>query len=136
MVHDSFSIDFGSYSLAWNEKFGCRMVLRLLLGLSIIGLVASCNSGSKTESVSSKESLNSQKPDARTIYVVNCSSCHGEDGKLGASQAADLSKSKLSDAEILKMINKGNDKGMMPYEEILSLDERKAIVEFVKSLRK
>jgi mono/diheme cytochrome c family protein len=112
------------------------MVLRFLFGLSLAALIVSCDSGSKTESVSSEESLNSQKPDARTIYVVNCSSCHGEDGTLGASQAADLSKSKLNDAEILKMINKGNDKGMMPYEEILSLQERKAIVEFVKSLRK
>lgn len=111
------------------------MVLRLTLGLGILLLAASCNSG-KTESISTEEAVNSQKPDARTIYVVNCSSCHGEDGKLGASQAADLSKSKLSDAEILEMINKGNDKGMMPYEDILTLEERKSIVEFVKSLRK
>ncbi len=77
-----------------------------------------------------------QKVDGRTSYVVNCSSCHGVDGKLGASQAADLSKSVLSDAEIMKMINEGNDKGMMPYEEILSLEEREAIVDFVKRLRR
>lgn len=112
------------------------MVLRLILGFSIVLLAASCGQGTKTETVSTEESVNSTQPDARTIYVVNCSSCHGEDGKLGASQAADLSKSTLSDAEILEMINKGNDKGMMPYEDILTLEERKSIVEFVKSLRK
>lgn len=100
-------------------------------------LLAACGSGSKPEAMSDEEGDEApQQIDARTVFVVNCSSCHGVDGKLGASQAADLSKSTFSDEAIMKMINEGNDKGMMPYQDILSLDERKALVNYVKTLRK
>lgn len=74
--------------------------------------------------------------DARAVYTLNCASCHGPDGTLKASNAKDLSISKMDEGEIEHMIRKGNDKGMMPYEEMLSTPEIKGLVKFVQNLRK
>ncbi len=99
-------------------------------------MLSSCGEDPKSKTVRWDETETQQAVDPMSTYMINCSSCHGEDGKLGASQAADLSKSTINDKEILEMINKGNDKGMMPYEDVISLEERKALVPFVKALRK
>lgn len=112
------------------------MVLKLI-GITLCTLLlVSCGGEEKNKTLNLSENPEPEKVDARTVYAINCSSCHGPDGKLGASQAADLSVSKMSDAEILKMINEGNDKGMMPYKDMLTVDERKSLVTFVKTLRK
>lgn len=112
------------------------MVLKVLV-LSTASLVLlSCGNEQPSKTVKWDETETNEVPDPRATYLINCSSCHGEDGKLGASQAADLSKSTLSDKEILKMINEGNEKGMMPYKDLISEEERKALVPYVKSLRK
>jgi mono/diheme cytochrome c family protein len=73
--------------------------------------------------------------EARSIYLLNCASCHGEDGKLGASGAKDLSKSSATDAFILQTISEGNDKGMMPYNQILEKRQILGLVKFVQTLR-
>jgi len=112
------------------------MVLKSCFFCSLFLVLLSCGEESKSKTVTWDETETQAEVDPRSTYLINCSSCHGEDGKLGASQAADLSKSKLSNKEILKMINEGNDKGMMPYEDLISLEERKALVPFVKALRK
>lgn len=112
------------------------MVLRLSISFALILCLASCGEEKKGKTNNWDETESNEPVDARAVYLINCSSCHGEDGKLGASQAADLSLSKLEDKEILKMINEGNDKGMMPYQDMLSQEEREALVPFVKKLRK
>ena len=74
--------------------------------------------------------------EAKNIFILHCESCHGIDGRKKASDAADLSISKLSDAAVRQMILKGNDKGMMPYEDVITSErERNGLVEFVKTLR-
>jgi hypothetical protein len=48
-----------------------------------------------------------------------------------------LAISKLSDAKIKNVILKGNEKGMMPYEDIITnKKDLNGLVDFVKSLRK
>lgn len=74
--------------------------------------------------------------EAKAVYTLNCASCHGPDGTLKASNAKDLSISTLDEKAIEKMIRKGNDKGMMPYEDMLSTAEIKGVVKFVQNLRK
>ncbi len=86
-----------------------------------------------------KESISNEPislEDARAVYTLNCASCHGPDGTLKASNAKDLSISTLDEKAIEKMIRKGNDKGMMPYEDMLSTAEIKGVVRFVQNLRK
>ncbi len=117
------------------------MVLKQIACITAVGmLLVSCSSGSESGKVTEMTEADQNKPltqeEVQGIYTINCVSCHGVDGKLKGSGAADLSISTMPDAKILETINKGNDKGMMPYEDMLSDREREGLVEYVKSLRK
>lgn len=113
------------------------MVLRAISLIGIL-LLVSCGSGSQ-EVKQREQAEENQEPmnttEARDVFVRNCESCHGMDGRKQAAGAADLSLTKKPDAEIREMILKGNDKGMMPYEDLLTQREIDGLVEFVKSLR-
>lgn len=75
--------------------------------------------------------------EAKTLYLIHCESCHGLEGNKGISGAADLSKSVLSDKTIKNVILQGNDKGMMPYKDIITnTEEVNSLRDYVKSLRK
>lgn len=111
------------------------MVLRIFT-IAALFVLASC--GGNVEQPVLEDSAPEQPmsiEEARTVYTLNCASCHGGDGALKASGAADLTKSEMNDALIRQTILKGNDKGMMPYEEMLSEREVDGLVQFVKSLR-
>lgn len=114
------------------------MVLKnSLLVLSSVLFLTACGESDKPEEQTkpvSNEPISLE--DARAVYTLNCASCHGPDGTLQASNAKDLSVSKLNESEIEQMIRKGNDKGMMPYEDMLSTAEIKGVVKFVQNLRK
>jgi mono/diheme cytochrome c family protein len=109
------------------------MVLKSLFLILTLFLV-SCSSGKAKEYEFEEEE---QVIEPKSLYLVHCESCHGLDGKKGTSGAADLSKSKINDQEILYVIENGNNKGMMPYKNLItSKEERLSLVEFVKTLRK
>lgn len=115
------------------------MVLRkhLFLISSLCFVLTSCGETEKPETdvkPISNEPISLE--DARAVYTLNCASCHGPDGTLQASNAKDLSVSTLDEKSIEKTIRKGNDKGMMPYEDMLSTSEIKGLVKFVQNLRK
>ncbi len=115
------------------------MVLKLAtLTLITIGAFACSNQSSdgNLETMKALQQEPMQTEEARTVYTLNCASCHGGDGKLKASNAADLSKSIATEAGIRRTILKGNKKGMMPYEQILTKREVEGLVKFVKTLRK
>lgn len=109
------------------------MVLRIGFFISSILFLTSCESGSSNNDV-----IPAEKPEEKgtTLFILNCASCHGEDGKLGSSGAKDLSISKLNDKEIEKVIREG--KNAMPSQEaVLETDENiQLVMEHVKSLRK
>lgn len=111
------------------------MVLRpLLLSLVFAGLT-SCGNDS---SVKNNGALPTESPAERgaSLYTLNCASCHGEDGKLGASGAKDLTVSKLSDAQIKNILKKGKN-AMPPMAVLLETDENiESVIQHVKSLRK
>jgi mono/diheme cytochrome c family protein len=115
------------------------MVLKnVVLLTSITLLVGACGGGSeeikkREQQEADLEPMNTEE--ARDLYLRNCESCHGIDGKKGLSGAADLSVSTKADDEILLTIQNGNDKGMMPYKDILTKREQSGLVEFVKTLR-
>jgi cytochrome c6 len=66
---------------------------------------------------------------------MHCAQCHGEDGKLGASGAKDLSASRLSDTQITTIIKNG--KGAMPsMKALLETNENiNLVLSHVKGLR-
>jgi mono/diheme cytochrome c family protein len=111
------------------------MVLKFCF-LLIFGLViVSCSSGNQSSVSPNTEESTPANPQA--LYAIHCDACHGADGKKGVSGAADLSKSTLSDKEIENTIKYGNEKGMMPFKDMITNPkDLKALVEFVKTLRK
>ena len=84
--------------------------------------------------------------DGQEIYIKNCASCHGADGK-GRTPAGkklgvkDLTKSTLADTDIGKQIvvgskdSKGNSR-MPSFKEALTQEDTATLVAFVKTLRR
>lgn len=70
------------------------------------------------------------------LYERNCSNCHGMDGRLGNSGAKDLTASKMTDEQIIEILEEG--KNAMPPMAMLmeNPSDMDSIVVFVKSLRK
>jgi len=87
---------------------------------------------------SHKDVIPAETPEEKgaSLFILNCASCHGEDGKLGSSGAKDLSVSKLNDKQIEKIIREG--KNAMPSQKaVLGTEENiQLVIEHVKSLRK
>lgn len=114
------------------------MVLKnsILIGLLVFGLASCGDSSSPAAETKPASDEPISLEDAKAIYTLNCASCHGPDGTLQASNAKDLSISTMDETAVENTIRKGNDKGMMPYEEMLSTGEIKGLVKFVQNLRK
>lgn len=109
------------------------MVLKGAFFIVGILLISSCTQG---EISTVKDSDGNVTVDGQLLYTNQCVSCHGPKGDLGNSGSKDLTKSKLEEAEVLKIIKKG--KGTMPpFEYLLKTEkEREAVVQYVMSLRK
>lgn len=110
------------------------MVLRIITITGFLLGLASCGSGEVTPAQPKEEYV---PVEPKSLYILHCEACHGMDGTKGNSGAADLSVSTLDDAKIKNVILNGNDKGMMPYKDIITSDkEVNSMVEYVKTLRK
>jgi mono/diheme cytochrome c family protein len=72
---------------------------------------------------------------AKVIYKQQCGACHGENGKKGISNAADLSVSTLSLEERKIIILQG--KGIMPgYQGQITEQEAEELAAFTQTLKK
>jgi cytochrome c6 len=100
-----------------------KMIVVCLLA-GIVSIVA-CASGSADGGSTS---------DGFSVYKTNCMVCHGNDGKLGLSGAADLSASTMTTEQMLEIVTNGKG-GMMPYKELLSKEQREMVVQYVESLK-
>jgi len=109
------------------------MVLRIyFFAFLLFGLLSCSNNQSQADA------LPPETPEEKgaSLFILHCASCHGEDGKLGASGAKDLSISKLNDKEIEKIIVNGKN-AMPPMIVLLENKENiKFVIKHVKSLRK
>ena len=84
--------------------------------------------------------------DKTELFVRNCASCHGKDGKAQTSVGKrlgvkDLSQSVLTDAQIAQQIREGKQEiqsevKMPAFKDKLSAEEIKSLVEVVKQFRK
>lgn len=109
----------------------------LLAGTMVIAYTkpAFLRSSSSTAVKGSKEGLDMTKVKAgQPLYELRCTLCHGADGAAGFQKAADLSASKMADADILTIIKNG--KGVMPPNSDLGEAEVEQVKEYVKYLRK
>lgn len=109
------------------------MVLRIYFFSILLFGLASCSNNQSQNDV-----LPPETPEEKgaSLFIMHCASCHGEDGKLGASGAKDLTMSKLSDQEIEKILMNGKN-AMPPMKVILENKENlNLVINHVKSLRK
>jgi len=95
------------------------MFISLVLGFS------SCREGSAA----------SGKADGAELYKKHCRLCHGVDGTLGLSGAADLSRSALS-PEDSRRVSESGRRTMQAFGGVLSEEEIRAVTDYVISLRK
>lgn len=123
--------------MAFQNSIGRSLVLILSMMkriLSVSALLISLTAvscGGHEESNPIKENV---PVDGKTVYLNNCVICHGEDGKLGAAGAKDLSVSTLNDADVLIKIKQGGN-GMTAFQGMISDEEIKAVSDYVKHLR-
>ncbi len=94
--------------------------------------------GSAEEQVSSRaaaaqSSSANLTPDGRAIFRKYCVTCHGADGKLGLNGAKDLTASVLTPDERINIITNGK-KVMIPFNEVLTPEEIKAVAEYTQTL--
>lgn len=75
------------------------------------------------------------KAEGKPIFEKHCVRCHGNDGKKGKWKAKDLTLSRMSDKDILQLIKEGK-KRMPSYNKKLSDEEMKAVIAYLKRLRK
>ncbi len=110
------------------------MVLKIgsiLLGLF---LIFACSTPTKNSNSQKKDT--NIVVDAKALYTLHCEACHGMDGTKGVSGAANLKVSKMTEIQIKRTIENGNDKGMMPFKDLLNSEtEIDSLVSFIKSLR-
>lgn len=65
--------------------------------------------------------------------AANCASCHGMDGKAMLAGSKDLTKSVMTDEQVLVLLDEG--KNLMPSYKRLSAAEKQLLLEYVKGLR-
>ena len=68
------------------------------------------------------------------IYERECVNCHGMKGNLGLSGSSDLSKSSLSQNEVINFIMEGKN-AMLAYDKKLNPKEINAVARFTETLR-
>ncbi len=108
---------------------------KLLIFFAVCSILISCNSNaleSKKEppTVSAEPEL-----PGKVIFTKNCKLCHGADGTLGVSGAANLSISALTLEEKIQVITNGR-RGMASWKSQLTPEEIRMVATYVETLRK
>jgi cytochrome c6 len=101
------------------------MVLKKVLFIGPISLFFAC----QNQASAPVKATQNPAEQAANLYAMHCAQCHGDDGKLGASGAKDLSLTSLSDNEIHARIVKGKN-AMPPMGALL---ENEANIQLVMS---
>lgn len=109
-----------------------RRRLVLVGSILAISFLQSCGEANEP----TVEKPKSPQEEAKDLYTLNCASCHGMDGKLGGSGSKDLSKSNLTDSEMIEIITNGKNNMPAMKDVIQDQSKIKNLAEFVKTLRK
>ncbi|MCS7199695.1 MAG: c-type cytochrome [Caldimicrobium sp.] len=77
----------------------------------------------------------------KELYVKNCAACHGANGEGGIGPSLQDkvwlgTEREITDSEIFKIIAKGTDKGMPPYEAQFDKNAIWSMVSFIRTLQK
>jgi cytochrome c6 len=111
------------------------MVLKRLFYILFLAGLTSCGNSSSSKT---NDALPTETPAERgaSLYTLHCASCHGDNGKLGASGAKDLTMSTLSDGQVKRILKNGKN-AMPPMSAILENEENMdLVIQHIKTLRK
>ena len=96
-------------------------------------IIASCGDGGMNKSnPGTGTAINSK---GAQVYGQFCVSCHGKNGALGLSGAANLQVSILTQGEVNEVVTNGR-RLMAPFKDVLKADEIDAVSEYVLTLRR
>jgi mono/diheme cytochrome c family protein len=104
--------------------------MRKLFFLFAFAFIIACNNNKSDPS--EKENVTATEIPGKDIYKRKCSLCHGSDGTLGLSGAANLSISLLTTEEKVVVITNGR-KAMMPYKDILTPEQIREVAEYTNT---
>ncbi len=68
----------------------------------------------------------------KEVFEQKCVLCHGNDGKLGASGAKDLTLSQVNHAGVLALLNDGKN-AMPSFKGTLSLEQMEAVTNYIET---
>lgn len=114
---------------------GFKKQNKALASISLIMIIAAYGMAEMSKKAKGSKAENNNIADASSLYKTNCSSCHGDDGKLGLTGATDLSTSALDNAGIIHVIANGRG-AMAPFKGALSDEQVQAVAGYVESLKK
>ena len=109
----------------WNDELQMKKII-LLFALSLF-LFSCGNAG--TAPVAEREFT------GQNLFESNCTNCHGEDGKLCALGAKDLSISILSKEQVMEIITNGKST-MAPFGNMLHKEEISSVADYIQTLKK
>ena len=125
------SIPLGIVAFKKNSKMLAILTLLLFIAMIVVSYKRHLIGTSATTAPATQSS----EMDGKVLYEANCSKCHGADGTLGLSGAANLQTSKMADDEMKTTITNGK-KMMPPNPGNLTPDQIGAVADYVKTLRK
>jgi len=122
--------------IGFKKKNKALAVLSLLMIVAAYGL-AEVNKKRSLQgtSVTSSDAPEGAAVSGHDIFMDRCTSCHGEDGKLGLSGAKDLSVSTLDLESRIEIIRNGKAP-MAGYAGVLTEEQIKAVAEYTETLKK
>ncbi|HPF89452.1 MAG: cytochrome c [Flavobacteriales bacterium] len=97
--------------------------------MGIALLVLACGSASGTGG----DHMAEEASPGKAVFNMNCTLCHGRDGKAGLNGAKDLTVSTLTTEEMKAIVRNGKG-AMAPYKQVLSAQEIEAVVTYIRTL--
>ncbi len=113
------------------------LCLGLMLMAATLSVGASCASGegqAPTHPTQATGVVLPEDPDnplGRAVYIKHCKLCHGVDGQMGGSGAANLAVSLLTEEEAALVIKNGR-KLMQSYKDRLSVEEIQSVAAYIQ----
>jgi mono/diheme cytochrome c family protein len=109
--------------------------LAVLAFMMIVGAYGLAEMSKKKSMVVTDGKTEMAATSGHDLFMANCTSCHGEDGKLQLMGAADLSASSLDINAKMDIIKNGKG-AMTPFGGELTEEQIKAVAEFTETLKK
>ncbi|PCH70002.1 MAG: hypothetical protein COC01_00125 [Bacteroidetes bacterium] len=112
------------------KKNKALSLISLMMFIYIYGMSETKNTSFTKNEANPTET---QLTDGKAIYMNYCQNCHGKDGTLGLSGAADLQETEMHLEQMKEIISNGKN-AMIAYNNILTPEQIQKLAEYVQTL--